>query len=147
MVLRQSIEKLLVASENSFVSSNDPQISAHSRGEALELAVCHWLERSGYLVALRRFKTPFAEIDILAMGPKRDFSLPEILLIEVKSSLWPDDCALNLSRTQRLRLQRACQWVREELADISGLSDLAVDIRLVVPEAMRRNSFRMFAIF
>lgn len=98
----------------------------------------------GYRIVLRRFKTPFAEIDILVLGPKRG----ELLLIEVKSSLWPDDCALNLSRVQRLRLQRACHWIREEMVGIPGLSkDMAIDVRLVVPEAMRRDSFRMFAIF
>lgn len=144
MVLRQSIEKLLVGSESSFVSNSSASSRAESRGEALELAVCEWLQRKGYRLVLRRFKTPFAEIDILVLGPKSD----EVLLIEVKSSLWPDDCALNLSRLQRLRLQRACHWIREELSGFPGLSrDMAVDVRLVVPEAMRRESFRMFAIF
>lgn len=151
MVLRQSIEKLLVASENSLdpdasVLSGIPSrhISRHvSRGEALELSVCYWLEKRGYRIVLRRFKTPFAEIDILVLSPDRD-----ILLIEVKSSLWPDDSALNLSHSQRLRLQRACHWVREELAGLPRLAaDTAVDLRLVVPEAMRRDSFQMIAIF
>ena len=112
-------------------------------GEALELAVCDWLKARGYIIALRRFRTPFAEIDIIAMSSHRD-----ILLIEVKSSLWPDDCALNLSRLQRQRLKRACFWVGEELTGIAGLSnDPAVELRLVVPEAMRRDSFQMIAIF
>jgi Holliday junction resolvase-like predicted endonuclease len=112
-------------------------------GEALELAVCDWLKARGYSIALRRFRTPFAEIDIIAVSSHRD-----ILLIEVKSSLWPDDCALNLSRLQRQRLIRACCWVGEELSGIAGLSsDPAVELRLVVPEAMRRDSFQMIAIF
>jgi Holliday junction resolvase-like predicted endonuclease len=139
MVLRQSIEKLLVESENSFV----PDPIAGFRGEALELAVCDWLKSRGYRIALRRFKTPFAEIDILVMSPRRDF-----LVIEVKSSGWPDDSALNLSHIQRRRLKRACQWISEELADLPSLStDMAVDLRLVVPAATRHDSFQMIAIF
>jgi Holliday junction resolvase-like predicted endonuclease len=143
MVLRQSIEKLLAGSENSYGPEDLVESRPRSRGEAIELAACKWLGSLGYRIVLRRFKTPFAEIDILVMSPSRDF-----LLIEVKSSLWPDDCALNLSHVQRLRLQRACQWVREELAGLPGMSDeLAIDLRLVVPEAMRRDSFQMLAIF
>lgn len=155
MVLRQSIEKLLVGFENSFCPS--AHLEGHARfksnshtseqkiaaGEALELSVCDWLKARGYLIALRRFRTPFAEIDVIAVNSHGD-----ILLIEVKSSLWPDDSALNLSRIQRQRLMRACFWVREELTGIAGLSnDPAVELRLVVPEAMRRDSFQMIAIF
>ncbi|MBN8541636.1 MAG: YraN family protein [Deltaproteobacteria bacterium] len=147
MVLRQSIEKLLAESESSFGCSSGvkalPNSEVRAKGEALEFAVCEWLKDRGYYIALRRFRTPFAEIDIIAMSAHRDF-----LLIEVKSSLWPDDCALNLSQSQRQRLMRACSWVTEELTGLAGLPNYPeVELLLVVPEAMRRDSFQMIAIF
>lgn len=151
MVLRRSIEKLLVASENSFVDSDfGGNVGGSSRGEKLEQDVCEWLSQNGLKIALKRFRTPFAEVDIVAMDPSRD-----VFLFEVKSGLWPDDGGLNLSWSQRRRLRRASEWVREELDGLPGLpSHFAVDLKLVIPYeqspgevATRRDSFRIYPIF
>jgi len=60
------------------------------------------------LVFARRFETPFAEVDILALCPDG-----MILLCEVKSSFWPDDRALGLGFRQKRRLERAALWIQE----------------------------------
>lgn len=67
-----------------------------------------WLEQNGHLVFARRFETPYAEIDILALT-----SSGSILLCEVKSSFWPDDRALGLGFRQRHRLERAALWIQD----------------------------------
>ncbi len=68
-----------------------------------------WLQSRGDRVFLRRFKTPFAEIDILAMN-----AAGQILVFEVKTSFWPDDRALGLGFRQRARLARAAFWIASE---------------------------------
>ncbi len=125
------------------------------RGAEVEQEVCKWLRLRGYRIALRRFRTPYAEIDIIALN-----SSNEVLIVEVKSRLWPEDCSENLSARQRLRLIRAAHWVREELFGTWHRelpSDVTVEIALVVPtedfglqslpKATRCASFRMIAIF
>jgi Holliday junction resolvase-like predicted endonuclease len=81
-----------------------------------------------------RFKTPFAEIDILALRPDGG-----VLVCEVKSSLWPDDRALGLGERQRRRLARAASWVAEEL-------DRDVEIVLLGPST-RGGDFLEIPIF
>ena len=80
-----------------------------SKGERTELEAICWLRRRGDRLLLRRFETPFAEIDILAMKPNG-----RLLICEVKSSFWPEDRALGLGFRQRNRLSKATFWIASE---------------------------------
>jgi putative endonuclease len=77
-----------------------------TRGERTEQEAAAWLVSRGDRIIARRFETPFAEIDILALRPNGS-----LLMVEVKSSFGPDDRGLGLGFKQRNRLAKAAFWI------------------------------------
>lgn len=111
MVLRQCIERHLAGFESTCTANSG---GTSLRGDETERFAIAWLRTRGYLLVARRLKTPYAEIDLLIRNPVSK----EWLVVEVKSSLWPDGLALGLSRKQRARLWRASLWIQDELVQI-----------------------------
>lgn len=115
MVLRESIAKLLAECASSCPQSDQPCDSSLkrplTRGELTEKNAAKWLVARGDRIVARRFETPFAEVDILALKP-----CGSLLVCEVKSSFWPDQQALGLGWKQRARLSRATAWIASESA-------------------------------
>lgn len=148
MVLRRCIENHLAASKSSFNENpNDNQntvASFRTRGEESEYLALRWLRSRGYKLVARRFRTPYAEIDLLVRHPISE----EWLVAEVKSSLWPDQQALGLSRQQRIRLLRASHWLLDEISSVCG-REVNFNMMLLVREEspMRRVGFRFLPIF
>ena len=82
-----------------------------SRGHRSEDRVERVFEERGYRTIRRRWRTPFAELDLVLATPDG-----KILIVEVKTSDWPEGALAGLSRQQWGRLLRAREW----LADCEG---------------------------
>lgn len=77
-------------------------MDCQARGKSCEdLALQHYLSRSFQLIR-RRWKSPFAEIDLVLRAPTG-----EIVLVEVKSLKSVEYLHVRISRRQKQRLQRA----------------------------------------
>jgi Holliday junction resolvase-like predicted endonuclease len=105
-----------------------------ARGERTELDAVLFLRERGDRLLLRRFETPYAELDILAMKPNG-----RLLICEVKSSFWPEDRALGLGFRQRARLSKAAFWIGCE-------TGRDVEVSLLGPST-RRGQFLEIPIF
>ena len=93
---RPSIVEPLAASRNT------------SPGLHSEACVERAFQRRGYRTLERRWRTPFAELDLVFIAPDGG-----LLIVEVKSSDWPEGMLAGLSRRQRGRLLRAREWLAE----------------------------------
>ncbi|MBK7892692.1 MAG: YraN family protein [Bdellovibrionales bacterium] len=85
------------------VASKSTSLGLHS-----EARVERAFELRGYRTLERRWRTPFAELDLVFAAPDG-----ELLIVEVKSSDWPEGMLAGLSRRQRVRLLRAREWLAE----------------------------------
>lgn len=144
----------MAGSESIFFAS---EIRRPSRGEETELLAIKWLVARGFQVISRRLRTPYAEVDLLI----RNSSSKEWLVVEVKSSLWPDGQALGLSQRQRARLWRASRWLEDEISRvldwhgeggnsaIQAGSEVRLSLVLMVREdgLTHRTGFRILPIF
>lgn len=79
-----------------------------SPGLRSEACVERFFQLRGYRTLERRWRTPFAELDLVFAAPRG-----ELLIVEVKSSDWPEGMLAGLSRRQRGRLLRAREWLAE----------------------------------
>lgn len=119
-VLRAFIAKRLAESASFLTAKVESSTSfskssiSETRGERTEREAATWLEKRGDLVVARRFETPFAEVDIIAIRPQTKNRSRSLLICEVKSSFWPDDRGLGLGPRQRARLARAAAWIESE---------------------------------
>jgi putative endonuclease len=75
-------------------------MAAQARGIGAEGRVCQTLEKQGWTVLLRRARTPYGEIDIVALDPAAAL----IAFIEVKARRVLCEAAHALSARQRKRL-------------------------------------------
>lgn len=124
MARSQSTEKASPASKN----TSKEKFSAQQKGfECEQLVLTHYLEKSYELIE-QRFKTPFAEIDLVLRSPEQ-----EIVLVEVKSLSSFDFLNERVSKSQKQRLLRAFRYflgehdrVRLELAVVSHAGELLI---------------------
>ena len=72
-----------------------------------ELAAAKFYEQRGFTVLRRRWRTPFAEIDLLLRSPAQD----KLILAEVKHLSHPDFIGLRLRSRQQQRLTAAVRWL------------------------------------
>jgi putative endonuclease len=102
------------------------------------------MSSKGYALVAKRFRTPFAEIDLLM----RDESSSEWFVVEVKSSLWPDGQGAGLSKRQKARLSRALQWLESEISEFFE-DEVCVSLILLAREdlSLRRVVFRILPMF
>lgn len=78
--------------------------------QAEEIVAEYYIER-GYELLRRRWKTPFAEIDLLFSKPRTRSG--ELLLVEVKHRRGQEFREMALTRRQKQRLVRCCEWLSE----------------------------------
>ncbi|MBX3041308.1 MAG: YraN family protein [Bdellovibrionaceae bacterium] len=86
----------------------------HEKGLVAEDKVRRHLEGQGYHLVRSRFKTPFAEIDLLMRSGN------ESLLVEVKSLSAKGFPETRLGRRQKQRLRHAQEWLAQKTeSDVS----------------------------
>lgn len=100
-------------------------LSAESRAAALLVA-------KGYRILARRFRTPFGEIDIVALRRRT------LVFVEVKARERFEDAAEAISRRQQLRIIAAAQMWQAQYPDDAS-QDMRFDVVLVVPGRMPRH--------
>ena len=101
-------------------------MAAQAQGIFAESQVCAALEREGWVVLMRRARTPCGEIDIVAELPARTL----IAFVEVKTRPSLADAAAAVSRAQRTRLLGAAGILLARNPDWSARS-LRFDLVLV----------------
>ncbi len=57
----------------------------------------------------QRWKTPFAEVDLVLQGPS-----PQLILAEVKGRTHREFWSVAFTRKQKKRLQRVAMWLSEQ---------------------------------
>ena len=80
-------------------------LSPNEYGEILELHVLKHYQSKGFVLIQRRYRTPFAEIDIVLTSPRGS-----VVLVEVKSSTSGFRMPFRVSKRQRGRLCRAHEY-------------------------------------
>ena len=97
----KSIEKPLPGSKSSFCGK-DKAHWTHRRGMKSEVCVKKFFEAKGFELIHQRFKTPFAEIDLIFKS-----SSGNLLIVEVKSLSNQNFLEFRISESQKTRLRRA----------------------------------------
>lgn len=78
------------------------------KGLEAENQVIQFLKLKKYEILYHRFKTPFAEIDLVVKGKER-----QLVIIEVKKHFGRLNDRPVISEKQKQRLKRATQWITE----------------------------------
>ena len=84
--------------------------SSYSLGLDAEELVAQHYQKLGYQLKRRRWRTPFAEVDLLF----RRANTKQLILVEVKRCSSIDFRHLVLSKRQRGRLAKAVLWLSEQ---------------------------------
>lgn len=74
---------------------------AYRKGQDSEALAARYLERQGYTIAKRRYRSPYGEIDLIAHAPGL------IVFVEVKARGCADEALHALSARQRQRIIEA----------------------------------------
>lgn len=106
--------------------------TAHARGLAAESAACALLERKGFVLIARRYKTPYGEIDLIARKG------PLLVFVEVKQRSGLARAAESITPRQRQRIVQAAELflARPETHgghDLSAIELMRFDAILVAP--------------
>ena len=86
------------------MASQTKKRSSYKFGLYAEYIACIWLILSGHKIIARRSKTPYGEIDIIALRAK------QLLIIEVKARRHKSQFLEVLSKRQQYRLKRAGEF-------------------------------------
>lgn len=110
----------------------------YQRGVWAENMAAFWLRCKGYRILERRYKTPFGEIDLIAMRRK------EIVFVEVKYRNNFRDALEALQPQQRRRIENASQMYMSSsiLKSVSARFDVCVFSRFGYMEHIK-NAWRV----
>jgi Holliday junction resolvase-like predicted endonuclease len=103
------------------VSANISKDSKHQQGFNSENIVIAHFERQGFVVKTRRWRTPFAEVDLLLFHEMHGWCIVEV---KSKKGLFIDDL---LSQFQLQRLRRAVEFVSHRVGQTPRLLLAAVN--------------------
>jgi Holliday junction resolvase-like predicted endonuclease len=87
-----------------FIAKPSKGLVNSAKGVWAEKQVQAFLLKKGFQILHSRWKTPFAEVDLVAQKNKKYY------FFEVKTLLSMDYKPQRISKKQRLRLERAYQW-------------------------------------
>ena len=113
------------------------RIAAFRLGLSAESRAAMFLIAKGYRIAMRRWKTPLGEIDIIAR--RRDV----LVFVEVKARASLDDAAFAVTPRQQMRIVNAAQaWLvaHPEHAEF----ELRFDVVLIAPRHLPRHLLAAF---
>lgn len=99
---------------------------AWRRGRTAETLSVAWLRLLGYRIVATRLRTPVGEIDIAARRGR------VLAVVEVKARDTKAAALHAVTPRQRLRLQRAAQWLVARRPDLAGLQ-IRFDVFAFVP--------------
>ena len=102
---------------------------AWKRGLLAESFSVAWLRLLGYRVIVRRLRTPVGEIDILVR--RRNV----LAIVEVKTRRTRRAALESVTARQRMRLQRATQWLIASRPDLAELN-IRFDVIAIAPWCM-----------
>jgi Holliday junction resolvase-like predicted endonuclease len=94
------------ASKNGCILSDKANIRTGWQCEEIALGI---YQSRGYELLRRRWKTPFAELDLFLKSPEGTW-----VIVEVKSLPSTDYVESRLGRKQKMRLKRAFLWLTEK---------------------------------
>ena len=94
--------------------------SSYQLGLEAEELVVRYFQKAGFKTIRRRWKTPYAEIDLVFQGLKKN----QLLVLEVKRNAYAEFREWVLTKQQKNRLKRALIWLSEKGFD--------VDFRIVI---------------
>jgi putative endonuclease len=97
------------------------------------------LRLTGHRILARRYKTPYGEIDLVALKGRR------LVFVEVKRRKTAEDAAWTLPAKQRRRIVRAAQYWLAGHPDYAG-HDIAFDVVLAAPWAWPRYIENAFSV-
>jgi putative endonuclease len=103
--------------------------AAHKHGHRAEIMAIIYLWLKGYHIAAFRYRTPMAEIDIVAVKKRT------LHIIEVKQRRSLDEAASALGFDQARRLKQAGLWLKQKKSRF-GSFDMQIDMILLAPWAM-----------
>jgi Holliday junction resolvase-like predicted endonuclease len=89
--------------------------NTYQLGLSAEAVVINFYEKTGYKLIKQRWRSPFAEVDLMLQGSRNN----EILLVEVKKSSFSDFRAHVITRKQKNRLSRVVMWLSERGYQVS----------------------------
>lgn len=92
---------------------------AYQLGIQAEVEAAHFLERLGYRILARRFRSKAGEIDVIACGDDT------LIIVEVKARKKNSDGLWAVTPTKQRRLARAAEAVLTETELLAGLGDPA----------------------
>lgn len=102
------------------------RLSRYRRGRASEWVAALWLMARGYRILARRCRTPFGEIDLIAVRGRR------LACVEVKRRATRLDAEAAISPHQAGRIARAAEfWISRHARYRDH--DLGLDLMLVMP--------------
>lgn len=102
--------------------ANTTKDKRHLRGYKSEFLVGQYYLRQGYKIIAHRYKTPFAEIDLICQDKNQN-----IVMVEVKTASDPFWQSHRVSRRQKQRLKNACHYLH-------GKSGKNIEVHLALVE-------------
>jgi putative endonuclease len=106
--------------------------AAFGVGVTAEGRAAAYLERHGYAIAARRFKSKVGEVDIVARRGA------ELLFVEVKARRRLEDAALSVTPRQQRRIVAAAEaWLADHPDD--GGCDIRFDVILVARDGRAQH--------
>ena len=97
-----------------------------TKGLRAEESVREYFLRKSFVLIRNRWKTPYAELDLVFLNPLKT----RFCIVEVKTNGSSETLDYRLSAGQRLRIQRASLWLR-----FTYHKDVDVYLALVKPDS------------
>ena len=108
------------------------RVAAFNTGLSAETRAAAWLMAKGYRILARRFKTPYGEIDLVAL--RRGL----VAFVEVKARATLDDAAYAVTPRQQKRIIDAAQaWLMAHPEHANF--ELRFDAMLIAPRRLPRH--------
>jgi putative endonuclease len=113
------------------------RVKAFQLGLSAESRAAMFLIAKAYRILARRWKTPFGEIDIVALRRRT------LLFVEVKARETADDAAAAVTERGKSRIVGAAEfWLAQHPNDANA--DIRFDVILVAPGKMPRHIANAF---
>lgn len=111
---------------------SEERLGRYRRGHTSEIAAAAFLLMKGYRILARRHRTPFGELDLIAVRGRR------LAFVEVKRRNTVEEGEASLTIRQRQRMQRAAEYWLGRHPRFQD-RDICFDAILVLPRRWPRH--------